>query len=770
MDRAGVVDLAATGSTLIVVEGRVQGVGFRPFVWRLAHAHRLCGWVRNDGGRVAIHIEGAATALSSFHNDLIERSPPLAQANVVEARAVAWQGYSAFAIYESADGRRTGALIPPDLFVCSECLAEMRDPGARRFRYPFINCTQCGPRYTIIHRLPYDRPNTSMADFALCPACRAEYEDPDDRRYHAQPLACSQCGPKVTLRRAPSEADHTNTNDDELHGEAALSAAVRCLKDGMIVAVKGVGGFHLLCDARSEIAVRRLRQRKRRPDKPLAVMVRARGTDDLDEVRAVSRPCAVAEQCLVDPIRPIVLVRRREGADLAPSIAPGLDEFGILLPYSPLHSILLDDFGGAVVATSGNRSGSPVETEEISACATLGNIADVFLVHDRPVCRPADDPVYRVVAGKARPLRLGRGNAPLQLRLPLRVARPILAVGGQIKSTVALAWDDRAVISPHIGDLASPQSQRAFAQIAAELQELFGVRAELIACDLHPDLSSTRWARRTGLPVMPVPHHYAHASALAGEHRRVGPLLVFAWDGVGLGEDGTLWGGEALLGGPGYWRRVGTLRPFRLPGGERASREPWRSALGLCWDAGMLWPSAPAKGHRLRAAWEQGLNAPVTSSAGRLFDAAAALLGLVQNTTYEAQGPMAMEAVATQGEPVSLPISQCGELIVADWVPLLASLLDADRSVGERSAMFHETLARVICSQAILVRKEADVACVGLTGGVFQNRRLTERASALLAEAGFEVLLADSVPANDAGLSYGQLVEAAVRQKDLAYA
>lgn len=758
-----------TASALLVVEGRVQGVGFRPFVGRLARAHGLKGWVRNDGGRVTIRVEGQEAEVASFSAGLVRRSPPLAHPQLVDCRAVIWEGFADFAILPSVEGDRAAAVIPPDHYACPDCLTEMRDPSARRHRYAFINCTQCGPRYTIIDRLPYDRPNTAMAGFRLCAACLAEYNDPDDRRYHAQPLACPECGPQLELRDSLSGVSAQSTSSlssPSLKGEAALAMAVKYLRDGGVIGVKGIGGFHLLCDAKSDTAVQNLRLRKKRPDKPLAVMVRALGADGLAEVRKFSQPTVQAERALIDPVRPIVLVEKLDDDGLAAGIAPNLDELGILLPYSPLHTLLLDEFGGPVVATSGNRSGDPVETDEVSALLHLGGIADAFLLHDRPIRRPADDPVFRVISGKARPLRLGRGNSPLQLRLPTPVARPTIAVGGQIKNTVALAWDDHVVISPHIGDLASPSSQRVFARVAADLQELFGVRAEVVACDPHPDFSSARWARRLGLPVVPVQHHSAHASALVGEHGRQSPVLVFAWDGVGLGADGTLWGGEALLGQPGWWRRVGTLRPFRLPGGERAAREPWRSALGLCWEVGTHWAQAPADTAMLRHAWERGLNAPITSSVGRLFDAGAALLGLAERVTFEGQGPMLLEATATQGEAIELPLCERDEMVVADWAPLLARLLDRSLEIGERAATFHESLAGVVRDQAVVIRQKTGVATVGLTGGVFQNKRLTERSASLLFDAGFDVLLSQTVPMNDGGLSYGQLVEVAARDKD----
>ncbi len=745
-------------SVLLLVEGRIQGVGFRPFVWRLARDHRLAGWVRNDGARVLIRLEGAQQEIDAFSRQLVDRSPPLARPQLTSIEQLGWEGYTDFSIGPSLGGETTTASIPPDHFACPECLAELRDPSVRRYRYPFINCTQCGPRYTIIDSLPYDRPNTAMAPFRMCVACQAEYDRPEDRRYHAQPLACAECGPKLQF-----VTNDALLSDGSLDGEAALDAAISCLRQGLIVAVKGIGGFHLLCDAKSEATVQRLRQRKRRPQKPLAVMVKESGPDGLEYARSVARLSEAEAEALVDPVRPVIIARKGQEV-LAPSIAPGLGEIGLLLPYSPLHALLLDEFGGPLVATSGNCSGDPVEIDEGSAIERLGDVADAFLIHNRPIRRPADDAVCREIAGQVRPLRLGRGNAPLQLGLPARLERPLLAVGGHMKSTIALAWADRAVVSPHIGDLGSPRSQSLFVDVVQGAQKLFGIRAQAVVCDLHPDYSSTRWARRSGLPVIAVQHHRAHASALAGEHARASDMLVFTWDGFGIGDDHTLWGGEAFFGTPGHWRRVASFRPFRLPGGERAARESWRCALGLCWEAGMDWGDASAESRLLRRAWEANINCPATTSVGRLFDAAAALLGFAGRASYEAQAAMWLEAQASDAEATPMPLRTEAGLTIADWEPLMRSLADASLSVGERSAIFHESLASTLLDQATLVRATTSIHTVGLVGGVFQNRRLTERAVHLLTAAGFEVLLPTVAPMNDAGLSYGQIVEAAALQ------
>ncbi len=441
--------------------------------------------------------------------------------------------------------------VPPDFFCCPDCLAELARPGDRRHRYAFINCTQCGPRYTLIEALPYDRPNTTMRAFPLCDACRREYEDPLDRRFHAEPVACPVCGPH--LRSLPRRHER----DRRAVTKRALAAAVAVLRAGHVLAVKGIGGYHLMCDARSEAAVARLRERKHRPDKPLAVMYPWRGHDGLDVVRDGFDLEPAAREALLDPARSIVLLRSRARTGLASNIAPGLDEVGVFLPYSPLHQLLLDGFGGPLVATSGNVSGEPVLTSATEAQERLAQVADAFLHHDRPIARPADDSVVRIIAGRARPIRLGRGIAPLELELPRPVPQPVLAVGGHLKTTVALAWDRRIVVSPHIGDMGTLRSEQVFAQVAADLQRLYDVRAEVVLSDAHPDYATTRWARTSGLAHRLVQHHRAHASALVTEHGRAdAPAIVFAWDGVGLGDDGTLWGGETFFGTPGHWQRA----------------------------------------------------------------------------------------------------------------------------------------------------------------------------------------------------------------------
>ncbi len=741
-----------------VLAGRVQGVGFRPFVYRLAHRYHLTGWVQNQRGQVEVLAQGNGPDLEAFGHDLVRQAPPLARPEVRESIPVSPAPLESFVILPSEESADTRIHVPPDYFTCDACLAELEDPGDRRYRYPFINCTQCGPRYTLIARLPYDRPHTSMAGFPLCPDCAREYADPMDRRFHAEPVACPVCGPRLTYH-AHDGASVTDT-------AAALSACVEALRAGQVVAVKGIGGYHLMCDARLDAPVARLRARKPRPHKPLAVMFPLEGADGLAAVREAVELTAQETELLRGPLRPIVLARRRARDTLSSGIAPGLAEVGVMLPYSPLHHLLLRDFGGPLVATSANLSGEPVLTRGQEVEERLARVADAFLHHDRPILRPADDPVFRSAAGAPRPLRIGRGSAPLELHLPLRLARPLLALGAHMKNTVALAWEDRVVVSPHIGDMGTPRSLSVLEQLTGDLQELYGVRAEVLVHDAHPGYATTRWASRQGLPSAAVLHHHAHASALVAEAGVDRPCLVFTWDGVGLGEDGTLWGGESFLGHPGAWRRVATFRRFRLPGGERAAREPWRSAASLCWTSGRDWPRAPAGADLVRDAWARGLNAPETSAVGRLFDAAAALTGRVLTASYEGQGPMGLEAIADpEARGPELPLVRQGDTWVADWAPLVDWLTDDARPVEERAGGLHDSLARVAAAVARAVREETGVADVGLCGGVFQNRLLTERAAFFLTEAGFRVHLNREVPPNDGGISFGQVIEYGARAR-----
>ncbi|AAU92405.1 [NiFe] hydrogenase maturation protein HypF [Methylococcus capsulatus str. Bath] len=739
----------------IQVRGRVQGVGFRPFVCRLAREFGLAGWVRNRGGGVEIHAEGDPAAIERLIDALVSRAPPLADPQPPVHRPAEFRGYAGFEILLSDSGDKTPIHVPPDHFVCPDCLDEMRDPAARRYRYPFINCTQCGPRYTLIDRLPYDRPNTAMADFPLCQDCRREYEDIHDRRYHAQPLACPLCGPVLEFRELSACIAIPGN-------EPALSGCIEALRQGQVVAVKGVGGYHLLCDARSDAAVGRLRERKRRPDKPLAVLIPWFEGEGVDWLARLAEPRPDERELLASPLRPIVIVQRSVDSDLSGLIAPGLDEIGLMYPYSPLHHLLAGDYGAPLVATSANLSGEPVLTDGAEVERQLAHVADAFLHHDRPIRRPADDSVYRRSAGSMRPLRLGRGTAPLEMPLRYPVAEPTLALGADLKNTIALAFEDRAVVSPHLGNLGAPRSLDVFGQLIRELSALYGIAPKRVVCDAHPDYFSSRWARACGLEIHRVLHHHAHASALYGEFGPDGDILVFAWDGTGFGGDGTLWGGETLLGRPGGWRRVGSLRPFRLIGGEKASAEPWRCALAACWEAGLDWSGCPVDPAPYRHVWERGINSPYTSSAGRLFDAAAALIGVTLNQSHEGQAGMRLEALAGDtADFIELPARRENGLYRIDWSPLLPALMDGSQPAGYRSALLHASLAHAVLAQARAIRGESGVNLAGLTGGVFQNRILAELTANLLRADGFEVVLPASLPVNDAAIAYGQLVETA---------
>ena len=750
-----VAESSADSARHLVLSGKVQGVGFRPFVFRLAKQFRLTGWVRNRVGLVEIHAQGDSGNLDSFIADLLLHAPPLAQPVLSSDSRVAAGAFDSFDILQSDDRGEARISVPADLFTCDDCLRELNSPADRRYHYPFINCTQCGPRYTLIRALPYDRASTSMAGFELCQECRREYKDPANRRFHAEPVACPRCGPRLEFVQPAGE---TISGNDE-----GLSAAIAMLQGGGIIAVKGIGGYHLICDACNEDAVARLRRNKPRPDKPLAVLFPAPLEQPFALLDTFAKLSASDKRFLQHPARPILLVRKRAGSRLARAIAPGLAEIGAMLPYSPLHHLLLNDFGGPLVATSANISGEPVLTGNDDVEKRLAHVAEAFLHHDRPIERPADDPVFRTVAGRPRALRIGRGFSPVELTLPFKVDRPLLAVGAHMKNTLTLAWDDRAVMSPHIGEMHSARSLAVFEQTLADLQHLYQVKIEQLVCDAHPAYTTSRWSLKQGLPLERVYHHHAHASAAwyeSGALESSEEMIVFTWDGVGVGEDGTLWGGETLLGSPGGWRRVASMRPFHLPGGEKAGREPWRSAASLCWETGYPYPSMTQESELLFEAWRRRINAPATSAVGRLFDAAAALTGVCTRSSFEGQGPMMLEALADKpGNSVELPLEIRDNLLITNWEPLLPVLLDSTLTVADRAACFHASMAQAMLQQARTIRSRHGVNTIGFSGGVFQNRVLTEHAMELLSSDGFSVHLPEMIPVNDAGISFGQVIE-----------
>ncbi|MFV9616456.1 MAG: carbamoyltransferase HypF, partial [Gammaproteobacteria bacterium] len=684
-----------TPARQIVLSGQVQGVGFRPFIYRLAIEHELNGWVRNCVGMVEIFVQGQPQNLEKFLADIFTKKPPLAKPKLESDKQTDPGEFETFSILQSQSQGEAFISVPVDLFLCDDCLAELNAPSDRRYHYPFINCTQCGPRYTLIRSLPYDRVNTTMADFELCPACLAEYEDPLNRRFHAEPVACPVCGPSLTFLMAEVIINNN---------EEALKKAVEVIREGKVIAVKGIGGYHLMCDATNTKAVARLRKNKPRPDKPLAVMFPA-PLDNPFEVAEKSVTLSEYDKSfLLQPARPILLVEKNKKSALSDQLAPALNEVAMMLPYSPLHHLLLNDFARPLVATSANISGEPVLIANIDVEKRLAHVVDACLHHNRPIERPADDPVYRTIAGKARPIRIGRGAAPLELTLPFELDEPVLAVGAQMKNTITLAWKNRAIISPHIGEMDAVRTLDVFENTINDLQKLYGVEAKRLICDAHPGYTTTRWANRQNLPVQRVFHHHAHASAAYYECQRVvnadEPIIVFTWDGVGYGEDGTLWGGETFLGKPGAWQRVATMKSFNLPGGDKAGRQAWRSAAALCWQAGLDYDEIPEKDpglhSMLKRAWQKKINAPQSSSVGRIFDAAAALTGVCTTASFEGQGPMEFEALCEKaGESVDdfieLGLEGDDNMLIIDWKSLIRSMLDSTLSVKARAVLFHNS-------------------------------------------------------------------------------
>lgn len=736
----------------LTVSGQVQGVGFRPFIYRLAHQHQLKGTVSNQTGKVIISVQGEDEAVSQFTADILNSAPPLARPSIESAESSDEPAFSQFEILASVASDEPDIHIPADFFACDDCIEELSDGRQRRFQYPFTNCTQCGPRYTIIEALPYDRIHTSMRDFPLCEDCKKEYTDPADRRFHAQPLACEKCGPQLTLS-SPQKNHQGN--------ETALSEAIKLILSGKILAIKGIGGYHLVCDAQNPRAIATLRKRKQRPDKPLAVMFPMTGEDGLDAVKYFTRADNVELEQIRHPLRPIVLVRKKDDA-LPENIAPGLNEIGVFLPYSPLHHLLLKACKSPLIATSGNVSGEPVITDNDMAEQKLSAIADAFLHHDRPIVRPADDSVQRFINNKTVNIRLGRGLAPLELPLQFELDEPVLAVGGHLKSTIALAWNKRIVISPHISDLDSARGMQVFEQVIGDLQTLYQVEAQRIICDRHSGYQSHRWALKQELPVTQVAHHHAHASAFAGDQANFLQQLVFCWDGVGLGLDNTLWGGETFIGQPGKWQRIASFEPFKLPGGDKAGREPWRSAAAIQWQMGNTQLIDQIEHAELTyQAWQKNVNTPQSSAAGRLFDAAACMILGITHTSFEGQAPMILESIveaSTECMPLLLKETE-QQFYRIDWHDLMIQIQNTQLTKAERATLFHNSLAQNVIDQALFFKQQYDFETIGLSGGVFQNKVLSEKILALGKFNGLDIRLPQNIPVNDAGICYGQVIE-----------
>jgi hydrogenase maturation protein HypF len=743
----------------VLVRGAVQGVGFRPFVYRRAQALGIGGFVGNAAEGLILEAEGDPGCVALLLEALRETPPPNAVVTAIETQEVAPCGDYSFIICPSlVSGARTAEILP-DLATCNDCLRELFDPADRRYLYPFINCTRCGPRFSIIEDIPYDRARTSMRHFTMCEACRAEYDNPGDRRFHAEPIACPECGPQLALWSA--------SGDTLAERHDAVLAAAAAVRQGQIVAAKGIGGFHLFADAGNEDAIRRLRLRKRREDKPFAVMF-----PTLAQVAASCRISPTEETLLNGPARPIVLLRRTAG-QIAPSVAPGNPLLGALLPYAPFHHLLMHELGFPLVATSGNMTNDPIVTGEAEALGRLGGIADLFLVHDRPIVRPVDDSVVRVVCGRELILRRARGYAPSQFTVP-DLPSGILAMGGHLKTTVALSQGRSVVLSQHIGDLDSIEARAAHSRAAGDVTRLHGVQARCVVRDVHPDYASSIAAEAADLPVVAVQHHLAHVIACMAEHGIAPPVLGVAWDGTGYGPDGTIWGGEFLLVTEAGWRRVAHLRPFPLPGGEAAALEPRRTALGLLYkafgEATFAMTALPSiasfslqERNVLRAQLAGRIGTPLTSSAGRLFDAFAALCGLRQRASYEGQAAAELEWAAdgfATGHRYDFAIRRARAEAapqIVDWQPALeAALADCKSGVapGAISEALHNGLTSAIVEVARLIGEQRVV----LTGGCFQNARLSEAAVAALSASGCEPIWHRRAPPNDGGIALGQAV------------
>jgi len=756
---------------VIAVEGMVQGVGFRPFVYGLATSLELRGFVRNDPTGVVIDVQGPRESLDRFLADLTSSAPALAAVEQVRSRVDAIRPYDGFSILSSEERQSSpyacvgGPAVSPDVATCDACLGETLDPVNRRYQYPFTNCTHCGPRFTIVQDVPYDRARTTMAGFAMCENCRGEYENPTDRRFHAQPISCWGCGPTLVLRASAS-------TEPVASARAAVAATADALLRGSIVAIKGIGGYHLACDATRSTTVARLRARKRRDAKPLAIMVA-----DVD--RAIET-CSVshAEGLLLrSAARPIVLLAKRHQCSVADEVAPGSRELGVMLPYTPLQHLLITAVGRPVVMTSGNAADEPIAYDDDDAVTRLGDICDLVLTHDRPIATRCDDSVMRVMGGSPAFIRRARGATPRALTLPVQFERAVLAVGGHLKNTFCLGTGRRALLSHHVGDLDHPAASTALRNSIEHYTRLFGIRPEVIAHDLHPDYRSTQLADSLDIPErIAVQHHHAHVASCMAEHGVTDPVIGVAFDGAGLGTDGAIWGGEFLAVDGDRAERVAHLAYVPLPGGDACAREPWRAAAAHLVDAygdavddlelPLIERVGATRWSMIRRMMSQRIASPPTSSVGRLFDAVAAIIGLQDVSRFEGQAAMALEAAADRSTHATYPVEH--RMTDTGWVidtaPLIRDIA-ADSLAGvsapEIAGAFHNALRTLIVETVVLVAQRTGIRRVALTGGVFQNALLTESAALALGRRGFDVLLHRQVPSNDGGLALGQAYVAA---------
>ena len=768
---SGIADMGpaipATVARRVCISGLVQGVGFRPFVHRVAMRHHLAGWVLNGSGSVVIHVEGEAARIEQFVEDVRLDAPVLTRIETVATEWVAPEGLAGFEVRASAMTGEGRLPVSPDVALCEPCARELADPGNRRFRYPFITCTDCGPRFTIIESMPYDRERTTMRAFTQCPACSEEYESPGSRRYHSETNSCADCGPRLWFEAAGAP----NAIAD---GDVALARVASLLSSGGIVAIRGLGGFHLAVDATNQDAVARLRKRKHREAKPFAVMVAT-----LDDARRLVELTPRETQLLGSAASPIVTCRRRAivpgtPLPLAPDVAPGLAHLGIMLAYTPLHRLLLEAVDVPLVMTSGNRGEEPIATSVDEARERLRDIADAFLFHDREIVARYDDSVVRVVDNEPVFLRRARGYAPMPVDLPIEAPRPLLAVGPHLKNTFTLMVGRRAYVSQHIGDLENVETLQHFRAARERFETLFRVRPDVVACDLHPGYLSTRIASESGLEMIPVQHHHAHIAAVLAEHGHTGPVIGVAYDGTGYGDDGNIWGGEILYADLAGYRRLSHVRYAPLPGGDLAARAPWRSALGwLSLDRttapGFSLPRGAVDARERAIVARQlvrRINAPLASSMGRLFDAAASIIGLRQTSQYEGQAAMELEALASNRRGAALPygLTRIDGGWELDPLPLLAVLGAQARSGCDRAVMaasFHETIVAATVDLVCRASRTTGCGTVALGGGCFQNARLLSTLRRALCGAGFKVLAPRQLSPNDGGVSIGQAAVAA---------
>jgi len=744
------------------VRGVVQGGGFRPFVYRLAHEHGLKGWVRNTSGSVDIEVEGKGEPINSFLSDLKTKAPPMAHIETVKATFHSPKGYTQFQIEPSLSREGQYQLVSPDIATCDECKQEIFSPTDRRFGYPFTNCTNCGPRFTIIKDIPYDRPKTTMHKFKMCPQCRREYTDPLDRRFHAQPNACPKCGPSLEL---------VDGGGKPVKCRDVIKSASRLLKEGKILAIKGLGGFHLACDATSQAAINTLRARKRRQGKPLAVML-----STIEEIKKHCLLSAEERKLLESPQCPIVLLRWKHGSNISPAVAPKLKYLGVMLPYTPLHHILLSETGLPLVMTSGNISEEPIAKDNDEALRRLGGVADYFLVHNRDIYARYDDSVY-IVEGAPQAVRRARGYAPYPVFLPFK-AKQVLACGAELKNTFCLTKDEHAFLSQHIGDMENEETLEHFENTIELYKKLFRLEPEVIAHDMHPDYLATRYALEAGvgLKLIPVQHHHAHivSCLLDNKDNKVeNQVIGVALDGTGYGSDGNIWGGEFLTADWRSFERVGHLEYVPLPGGEAAIRKPYRMALGYLYSLlgedfsleGLPLKPGPTELEVIKQQIERGINSPLTSSAGRLFDAVSALSGVRGEIDYEAQAVIELEMLAPgeieKSESYPFAIVEEEGVRVVKLKELLSAVVKDVRNQTPApviSLRFHHTMAEIIAGMCKLIAEDSGIKQVALSGGVFQNRLLLKLATAALKREGFDVLTHHLVPCNDGGISLGQAV------------